>query len=404
MRQKRSPLLETPASIFLVFFVQAFLVLCLFLSLVYGVAELTLFSMLLLAIGLGSRLWSRISLKHVRCRIRLNHARVFPGERLKIGIRVVNAKFVPILVNINLFIPETVSGEQSGQWIREEGGLLWFQQITYDRVFFPSRRGVFNLGPPRVRTGDLFGFFPRYQALAETTELIVYPRIAAIRPLVFPRRDFFGVPGARNPVEDPAFVFGTRDYMPGRPARGIHWKASARHNRLQEKLCEPAEHEKVLLVLDTDGFDTPGAGGLFEQTLEVMAALVLQMARQGIAMGFATNGHVIGGKSGVLPILAGSFQAADVMEILARIDAEKAGPPIIEILSKGCTLPWGVSCICFVRDGKAPLLSVRTFMRNRGVPVRFVVSQAPDAVETTGPMPEADGLYLEDILIPETQT
>ena len=51
----KTPLVEAPASVFLVFFVQAFMLVCLFLALTYDVIELTLFSITILAIGLGDR-------------------------------------------------------------------------------------------------------------------------------------------------------------------------------------------------------------------------------------------------------------------------------------------------------------------------------------------------------------
>ena len=73
-------------------------------------------------------------------------------------------------------------------------------------------------------------------------------------PLSLPRRDFFGVPGGESPVDDPVYILGTTDYQNGRPAKYIHWKASARHHRLQEKVFESTEQEKILLVVDVDQF------------------------------------------------------------------------------------------------------------------------------------------------------
>ncbi len=44
----------------------------------------------------------------------------------------------------------------------------------------------------------------------ERFEVVVYPRIVNIRPVTLPKREFFGIPGAKSPVEDPVFVFGTK--------------------------------------------------------------------------------------------------------------------------------------------------------------------------------------------------
>ena len=204
------------------------MLLCLFFALIYNVTELTIFALIVLAVGLIAYLWSRASLNHVECKIALNRARLFPGEKLKIGIRAINSKLLPVLFKVDLFAPRAIVSSDTGQWISEETALLWYQQAVFSRDFFPDRRGVYDLGPPMLRAGDLFGFYFRRKATMERFEVVVYPRIVHVRPVTLPKREFFGIPGAKSPVEDPVFIFGTRDYQPGRPARGIHWKASAR--------------------------------------------------------------------------------------------------------------------------------------------------------------------------------
>jgi hypothetical protein len=83
----RPSFIETPGSAFLVFFVQAFMALCLLFALLYGVTELAVFSLIILAMGMSAYLWSRASLKHVSCHIALNRRRLFPGEKFTIGIQ-----------------------------------------------------------------------------------------------------------------------------------------------------------------------------------------------------------------------------------------------------------------------------------------------------------------------------
>jgi len=398
----RPPLFEAPASAFLILLVQAFMLFCLFIALLYDATELALFALIILAMGLGSNLWTRASLNLVTCKISLNRVRLFPGERLKIGIRAINAKFLPILFKVHLFVPGAVTGSDAGKWISEEKGLLWFQQAAFSRDFFPNRRGVFNLGPPRVRGGDLFGFFFRHQEVKDRFEVIVYPRIVNIRSIAVPKKEFFGIPGARSPVEDPIFVFGTRDYQPGRPARGIHWKSSARHNRLQEKLCEPAEREKVLLLLDVDGFEDERAGEDFEKSLEVIASLVLQMDRRDIAVGFATNGNIFGGGPRIIPISRNFLQMAAILETLARVEANNNGP-VTDILSKGYRMPWGVSSIYFAWNRSNQTRTADAFMKHRNTPIQFVLARKSSAIEAADTRQDENTVYLEGILVPENR-
>jgi uncharacterized protein (DUF58 family) len=396
----RPPLFEAPESAFLIPLVQIFLIFCLFFALLFDVGELTLFSLILLALGLGANLWSRASLSRLTCSINLDRTRLFCGQRLEIGIKATNAKILPVLLRLNLFTPGAISGPEEGQWIHEEMGLLWYQHALLSKAFFPNQRGVYNLGPPTVRGGDLFGFFFREKETKERFEVVVYPRRIHIRQMNFSKREFFGVPGSKSPVEDPIYVFGTRDYQPGRPSRSIHWKASARHNRLQEKLCEPAEQEKVLILLDVDQFENESAMEAFEKVLEVIAALILQLDRRGIATGFATNGMLSGGGSKIIPISRSPRHMVSILETLARVGSEKTGS-LTRLLSMGYQMTWGVSTIYFACCRNKETLFAGTFMKHRHIPARFVLAKKSSPKETADIFQGENDIFLESILAPE---
>jgi uncharacterized protein (DUF58 family) len=396
------PLLpERPASVFPLFFVQVFMLLFLFLALLYDVRELTFFSLIILTMCLGSYLWSRISLNHVKCSIELSRLRLFPGETLKIEIRVINSKLLPVLFGVDLFAPSVIAGTDTGQWISEKTGLLWYQQSVFFSELRPNKRGVYNFGPPALRGGDLFGFFFREKVAAERLEIVVYPRIVNIRPVLTPKKEFYGIPGTRSPVEDPIYVFGTRDYQPGRPARGIHWKASARHHRLQEKLCEPAEQEKVLILLDVDEFENEAAKEDFERSLEVIASLVLQMDLRGIAIGFVTNAHIHGGRPKIIPISRSPMQMQAILETLARTTTEKKSESIPDLISKGYKIPWGVSCLYFANQISEQTRSASAFMKHRKIPIRFILAQGSSVFKIPEELKEENTCHLKSLLIGE---
>ncbi len=180
------------------------------------------------------------------------------------------------------------------------------------------------------------------------------------------------------------YVFGTKDYQPGRPARGIHWKASARHHRLQEKLCEPAEQEKVLILLDVDQFENEPAMEDFERNLEVIASFVLQMDLRGVAIGFVTNAHVHGGRSKIIPISRNPMQMQVILETLARAKIKKRPDVLTDLISKGYNIPWGVSCLYFAYQISTQTRAAGAFMKHRKIPIRFIVTQRSSAFE----MPE----------------
>jgi uncharacterized protein (DUF58 family) len=209
-----------------------------------------------------------------------------------------------------------------------------------------GKRGVYDVGPVRIMSGDLFGFFPKEKEMEKSFELVVYPKLVPLKTFSLPRRDFFGAAGAESPVKDPVYILGTTDYCHGRPAKSIHWKASARHHRLQEKVFEPSAQEKILLVVDVDGFQEERAIEPFERTLEAAASLAVQLDRRGFALGLLTNGTTRGRDRSYLRVTRNEAQLQEILETFARLEA-KAMMDMAGLVKRGLALPFGVSCVYF---------------------------------------------------------
>jgi uncharacterized protein (DUF58 family) len=364
-------------SIFVVPLVQIPLGVFFFISLLYGFRDLVLFAGILLGIGFGASIWCRMSPQRVGCGLSVDRRRVFPGEKLELHIQAVNAKFLPVLLRIGVhFDPSITCHDHEDTGFSWECGLLWYQGSSFRKELVPQRRGVYPLGPPSLQVGDLLGFYAREMETHASLDLIVYPRLVEIKHVSLPRRDFYGIPGARSPVEDPVYIYGTKDYQPGSPARRIHWKASARHNRIQEKLCEPTEQEKILIVLDVSRFAEVRALEEFERIIEVAASYAVWLDQQGHAVGFATNATLAGGGSSVIPITRSPMQLSLILETLARVTMESGGR-LMEILSRGTHLPWGVSCLAFGHEQGESSSDLKAYLRNRKIPTAFVFTQKP---------------------------
>jgi uncharacterized protein (DUF58 family) len=222
-----------------------------------------------------------------------------------------------------------------------------------------------------MKVSDLLGFYPREKRTEGDIHVVVYPRLVPLKPFSLPRRDFFGVPGARSPVQDPIYILGTRDYQHWRPSRHIHWKASARHNRLQEKVFEPSEQEKVLLAVEVSQFERADASPSFERTLEVVGSLAVRFHRRGYALGLVTNGVVEGGPS-VLPIGRSPQQLPSILEILARLKMRSNGN-LVDTLYRALALPWGVSCVHFSCEQDERTRATAQYFSHRRIPIIFVV-------------------------------
>ncbi|UCF95410.1 MAG: DUF58 domain-containing protein [Desulfobacterales bacterium] len=301
-------------SLLMLFFVGVFL----FVALLYRQNDLSLLAMLVLIVAGGTKAWSRMSLARIRCNSAIESTRAFPGETFTLATTVENGKWLPVWLRILWSFDGALRpAGDNGHIIRQEAFVLWHQTVKFSQDFVALRRGVYQVGPPRIRTSDLLGFFEKEKSSKDTIDIIVYPRLVPLKRVAIRRRDLFGVPGAKSPVQDPIHILGTRDYQPSRPARHIHWKASARHFRLQEKIFEPTEQEKVLLTLDVGSFEKRNHKECFERTLEVVASLAVRLDNMGYAVGFAANGTLKGGHSPVIPLTRGSRQISTILEALA---------------------------------------------------------------------------------------
>jgi uncharacterized protein (DUF58 family) len=333
-----SSLFVLPPSLFLVG-------LLLFVALLNGQRELTVLSLLVLGMAGVAKLWARATRAGLQCRVALDRDRLFPGETARLTAEVENLRLLPALVEVAVPAPGLrPPGTPAAHGAR---GLLWYQTATFRWELQAFRRGVYPVGPLRMQSGDLLGFYAASRPDGAHAEVLVYPRIRPLLPPAVPRRDFFGIPGANSPVRDPVYILGTRDYQPGRPAKHIHWKASARHHRLQEKLFEPSEQEKVLLAVTVEGF-APADDEAFERTLEACASLAVRLDRAGVALGAAVDGVLVGDASPLVPVGRRPQQLQAILELLARLTPTPAAP-LRDVL--GATLPWGLTCVCFSLDG-----------------------------------------------------
>ncbi len=335
--------------------------------------DLIILSLLLLGTAAGAKLWARASRSRLACRSAADRCRLFPGESLTFTLEAENRSCLPVALRVSTPVGGLL-GPSGGPAVAGEAGLLWYQRVEFRWTLTALRRGVHRLGPHRVSSGDLFGFFTSSWTAGEAQEVVVYPRLVPVVRLALPRRDFFGVPGAESPVRDPVYILGTREYQPGQPAKHIHWKATARHDRLQEKLFEPSEQEKILLAVDVEGFARHGAGREFEQTLEAVGSLAVRLDREGSAVGLISNGMTEGGGGSETPIGRHPQHLSAILELLARLRMKPVAP-LLDAVRAGNRLPWGISCLCFSFEKDEGTTAALDYFAWRHVPVILFVAR-----------------------------
>jgi uncharacterized protein (DUF58 family) len=306
----------------------ALLALLFFIAAANKARELAVFSGLVLGLMGALRLWGRLSLHRLEIRLVSPVHRLFPGEELVLRADLVNRKILPVRLTIELEASRVLAPLSSPEAALS---LLPFERREGQWRFHAVRRGLHRLGPARVVAGDILGLYGRGRNLAWTEEVVVFPSLLALGPLDLAFGEYFGIHRSKGIIEDPAWYEGTREYTGNRPARNIHWKASARLDLLQEKIFQPTSQQKLLFILLGAGFQGEEEGPLFELALRVLASLATRFCETGASFGFGTDRRVEDFPA-ALPLGRGPEQLGLVLEGLARCGRE-AGQALAPLLS-----------------------------------------------------------------------
>ncbi|MDZ4717438.1 MAG: DUF58 domain-containing protein [Roseiflexaceae bacterium] len=112
-------------------------------------------------------------------------------------------------------------------------------------------RGKFTLGPITLASGDPFGIFRLERTINETSEVLVYPQTSPLPGFSLPSAE---LPGGQETRTRTHYVTpnvaSIRDYQPGDSLNRIHWRSSARNDKLMVKEFELDPTAEVYLVLD----------------------------------------------------------------------------------------------------------------------------------------------------------
>jgi uncharacterized protein (DUF58 family) len=192
-----------------------------------------------------------------------------------------------------------------------------------ERELHELTRGVYSLDDVRVSTTYPFGLLTAERLFPQRhQELIVYPRWHDVAPLPSPqsyaRSAMTEVVASRQRGWD-EFV-GVREQRPGESVKHMHWRATARHNRLMVKEYETLTTPGMLIVLPQQpSFETGTAPhSCFEYAIE----LAVSLARAATHTGYPVHCLSDGASLRRFDLAAHSVELAPALEWFARLHAE----------------------------------------------------------------------------------
>jgi uncharacterized protein (DUF58 family) len=262
-------------------------------------------------------LWTRSLARQITASRTLRYTAVQVGDELEEAIEIVNRSMLP-LIWAEVIDHSTAPGYAlSGVYIVEGRAVKqWRVQTTC------TQRGVFMLGPWELVTGDPFGLFRVRQAYTQNTEILVYPPLASLSPDLLPRQRQVGDLQRLNQAvsADTIEMATTRPYVSGDPLRRVHWRTTARHNKLFVKVFEPEASSTVWLAPDLNASVQRGEGA--DSSLEKMIVLTASLAAHLLSERLAV-GLLIDVQSGAsVPPQSGEAHLWSILRALAQAQAQ----------------------------------------------------------------------------------
>lgn len=308
-----------------------------------------------------SNWWSKHSLDGVIYKRRFYYTRAFPDEEVPTQIEVENKKFLPLSwLRIQDPWPKAVGPKDeeilAPSHIPDRGyltnifSLRWYERSrrNYDLKF--RHRGSYAIGPARIDSGDIFGFFEHVREDSVVNLLTVFPKLLPKQDIDLPTEDPFGdIRSQKRLFEDPNHPMGVREYHPEDSFRHVHWPATARIGEIQVKVFQPTSAQVLVVCLNVSTFARHWEGvnpDLLEHLISMAATLVYEGIHVGYKVGLISNGCLAHADQPFrIPPGRSHNQLANLLEALAGVTSVVTARFERFLLQEVSRIPYGASLL-----------------------------------------------------------
>ncbi len=325
--------------------------------------------------------WNKYCLQDIEYTRSFSERRAFLGETIDISIQIANRKLLPVAwlkIDDEYPLQVTMLDGEVQPSTKPDVGLLsnlvslrWFERARWQYRFRCDKRGFYPFGPAHLHAGDLFGLFHSQTKSPTLDWLIIYPEVKPIEVLTLPPKEPFGETKARQRIfEDPSRTIGIRDYQAEDALKRIHWKATARRQRLQAKVYEPTTTFQLVIFLNMVTLPKYWQGTipeLLERAVSVAASIASYATEKRFQVGLLANGCWPQSDQPlkVLPSRSPD-QLTHILEALAAVSTLPT-ISIEELLNReSARLPWGATLAVVTAVVTEELLVVMTRLQAAG--------------------------------------
>jgi uncharacterized protein (DUF58 family) len=268
----------------------AFLAACLVLGLAaVNTGNNALMALLGLALGsyIVSGTWSRQALAAVRANVN-PPSEIYAGRPVVVEVE---------LVNTSGFFPGygLVVRDGDGRALIREPLLAAGERRRHSVEMVFAERGWHRLGPWRLEVLLPLGFFLKSKTLLEDHRVLVYPRLLRAAAMAVRRGGGRRSPDALEARGREGDVTQLRDFREGDEVRAMHWKQTARQQRLVVVERHRMTEKPVFFVVDPR-LENPNdrvQRDRFERLVSEVATGVVKRLREGIRVGLVVGPVVV---------------------------------------------------------------------------------------------------------------
>jgi uncharacterized protein (DUF58 family) len=271
--------------------------------------------------------------------------------------------------------------------------MRWYERVERIYRIQGPKRGVYAFGPVDLASGDIFGFGQKSTCIEGRDQLMVYPKVVPIDQLGLPselipaEKPAGEFKARRKVIEDPLRLAGVRDYTPGDSIRHIHWKNTARLNKLQTKVFDPGASPVLVIFADLQTVHNPYS--FVSEYLELIISATASIAVHALDQRQAVGLYVNGGPSGSsywtsVPPGRSPGQGPQILSALAPLSGFRL-LPLAQLLRRSMpALPYGSTVLAITaRPVEEAMISLLT-LQDAGHPVLLltVSDQVPEVPVT----------------------
>lgn len=233
------------------------------------------------SILLLSILYSIIGRASIKLKVDIKDTEIHVGEKIRYKIKIKNKWFLPLI-----FI---AIDEKNESFFPITTNLNPFQKKVIKRSIECKRRGIYKIGPVKIKLRDPFGIFEVKKTFNKKHKIIVYPNVYDISIELPAIAEIGRAEGKNKQYEDYTNLSNLREYINGDSLKRVHWRISAKLQKLYVKEYEYTASNEVFIIWDLyrQHYKEDYNGMIDEKTAECVLSIAKYCLANGVPVSLA---------------------------------------------------------------------------------------------------------------------